>query len=118
MTTPKPVSPPDKLTHVLKPDAHLHNLLGALAAAHTAQEAAVKAYKDARRDLLAAVTTTLVPTGQGGSRVPDELILEGTPVRVSWITSMRIDSKAIQAELPSVWARYSKPSGAWKVTGL
>jgi hypothetical protein len=120
MTEPTPTTPkPDKLVLTINPNEDLANLVDRLTEAHAAAEASKKAYEDLRTQLLATVTPNMAkPSPEVGSRIPDEFILVGTPVRVSWTQSVRIDSKRLKAELPSVYAGYAKASGGWRVTGL
>ena len=122
MTTPTPEAPkPEKLVLGLNLTPDQTTMLDRLKASHAAVEAAKKQYEECRAQLLAAVTSQMideVQAAEGSSRIPDEYVLVGTPVRVSWTTSMRIDSKRLKAELPTVYDGYAKLSGAWRVTGL
>lgn len=82
-----------------------------------AQYAEAKAAADAAAEKFKAITDGI--KAELAAELPEgmtsvDLVTDGRqPLRLSYITSWRLDSKRLKAENPETWVRYAKQGGSW-----
>jgi hypothetical protein len=108
-----PAAPVKAEPPVIRPD--VDSRLAQMSAQYDIAKAEADKAAEALKAISDAIKVELVKAAPGAHDI--RLDAEGLerPLRLLAVTSQRVDSKALKADLPQVWETYAKPSTAWRL---
>ncbi|WP_428964128.1 hypothetical protein [Micromonospora fluostatini] len=96
------------------PGSRLDDLLAAYAVLKPAADEAAARLKTVT-DAIKAELTTALPDVQRIEVAHGSL---AQPLRLTYVDSWRLDTKALKAEMPEVYVRYARKGGKWDLRGI